>query len=343
MRNRVFFITLIVLTLAHDAAIHVWAGRTGQSEPSLAPIVRTERAGAGVVRIVYNLQGAPGALFVVSLEASSDGGQTFAIRPRATTGDVGPGIAVGTGKMITWDTSKDVDDLQIDRYVFRVVVATGEPGSASSSAPAPTRTAPPAGAGSGVAGARPAGGTTAGAKKGGGLSKGAIAALLGGGAAAGVGVALAGGKSAPPAGTSPSSTTTTTVPATDVTGTWLRTFTFSDPPVSGSVATLTFALTQTATAISGSVTITLGPPASGTDIRPVSGTVATSSPRVLLDNPIRSNPFTDRFGRPYGLCTEHYALDLSSDGSRLSGTVTQTADALCSTVGGSAPVTLNRR
>jgi hypothetical protein len=305
----------------------------------LAPIVRTERVGAGVIRVVYDLRGAAGAVFTVSLEVSNDGGQSFTIRPRATTGDVGPGIAIGTGKTITWDTTKDVEDLQIDRYVFRVVVSpTGAPSAAS---PAAAPAATPVSAGGGPQGAKPSTGTTAGAKKGGGLSKGAILAITGGGAAAGVGVALAGGKSAATGGGPTSSPPTT--PSVDVTGAWIRTFTFSDPRVSGSVATLAFVLTQTGTAISGSVTITLGPPASGTDVRPVSGTVATSSPRVLFDNPIRSNPFTDRFGQPYGLCTERYALDLSTDGSRLSGTVTQTPDALCTTVGGSAPVTLNRR
>lgn len=129
----------------------------------------------------------------------------------------------------------------------------------------------------------------------------------------------------------------------DATGTWTYSFTFTDPPVSGSVATLTFALTQTGSAISGTATITLGPPASGTDIRPVNGMMATSSPRVTFDNLIRSNAFLDRSGRPYGLCSERYALDPSADGRTLSGTATKIPDALCQTVSGSGSVTLNRR
>src|SRR6185295_18869291 len=94
----------------------VAAEQAPQSEPILAPIVRTERPGAGIIRVVYDLRGAAGLLFSVTLEASSDGGQTFTVRPRAVTGDVGPGVVVGTGKTIAWDSTKDVEDLQVDRY-----------------------------------------------------------------------------------------------------------------------------------------------------------------------------------------------------------------------------------
>ena len=95
-----------------------------QSEPSRSiPIVRTERLGAGVIRIVYDLNGAPSTPVAVTLEASNDGGQTFAVRPRATRGDVGPNVTPGAGKVIEWDSTKDIDDLQLDRYVFRIVAS----------------------------------------------------------------------------------------------------------------------------------------------------------------------------------------------------------------------------
>jgi hypothetical protein len=312
--------------------------QTDQSGTMFAPIMRTERAGGGVVRVVYDLRGVSGTAFAVSLEASDDGGQTFSVRARALTGDVGPRVSPGAEKTIVWDSTKDVDDLQVDRYVFRVRVSAAGP-SAAVASPAAAATPP---SGRGASGA----GSGAAAPKKGGLGKGALIAILGGGAAAGIGVAVAGGKSgatpSTPSTASPSTATPQTPPF-NLNGTWVRTFIFSDPPVSGSMATLTFALTQTGTTVSGNVTITLGPPAGGTDIRPISGTVATSSPRITFDNPIRSNPFTDRFGRPYGLCTEHYFVDPSTDGNRLSGTVTQTPDALCPTVNSSASVTLTRQ
>jgi hypothetical protein len=178
---------LIAVTLAPR-------GANSQTEPprtTLAPIVRTERAGAGVVRIVYNLDGAAGALFAVALEVSNDSGRSFDIVPRALTGDVGPGVSPGAEKTIVWDSSKDVDDLQLDRYVFRVRVS----GAASPAAPGSPITgdaAPPA-AGRGAPPATPSSsGTAVAARKGGGLSKGAIAALIGGAAAAGIGVAAKG-------------------------------------------------------------------------------------------------------------------------------------------------------
>ena len=169
MGHRVFFITLIVAALTHDAAIHASAARTGQNGPSLAPIVRTERADAGVIRVVYDLAGAPGATFSVALEASNDGGQTFAIRPRALTGDVGANVSPGTGKAIVWDSTKDIEDLQIDRYVFRVLVSrVGVVATAPQASPA---AAPARGGSSGTPGAAPGrGGAATSAPKSGGLS-----------------------------------------------------------------------------------------------------------------------------------------------------------------------------
>ena len=120
---------LIASALCWVAVLPVSAAQTGQGGIILAPIVRTERAGAGVIRVVYDLRGTADTVFTVSLEASNDGGQTFTIRPRATTGDVGPGVAAGSGKVIEWASTKDVDDLQLDRYIFRVLVslAASEP------------------------------------------------------------------------------------------------------------------------------------------------------------------------------------------------------------------------
>jgi hypothetical protein len=62
-------------------------------------------------------------VFAVALEASTDGGRTFTVHPSAVTGDVGPGVSTGNAKTIVWDSTKDIEDLQIDRYVFRVIVS----------------------------------------------------------------------------------------------------------------------------------------------------------------------------------------------------------------------------
>ena len=111
---------LIVVELTARTA----SGAQSESpRPIYAPILRTERVGAGVIRIVYDLNAAPSTLVMVTLEASSDGGQTFAVHPRATTGDVGPNVTPGAGKAIERDSTKDIDELQLDRYVFRVLVS----------------------------------------------------------------------------------------------------------------------------------------------------------------------------------------------------------------------------
>src|SRR5262245_8685728 len=175
-----------------------------------APILRTERAGAGVVRIVYDLRGVIGTAFAVTLEASDDGGQTFTVRPQALTGDVGPRVAPGAEKAIVWDSTKDVDDLQVDRYVFRVIVSPG--GQSAVPSPAAATRPPASGASGSPTGGKPGPANTAARK--GGLSKGALVAIAGGGAAA-AGVAVAAGKSASSASSSPpSSPAGSTTPTT---------------------------------------------------------------------------------------------------------------------------------
>ena len=189
-----------------------------QDEGVLAPIVRTEQAGAGVVHVVYTLRGTAGTVFAVALEASTDGGRTFTVHPRAVTGDVGPGVSTGSEKTIVWDSTKDIEDLQIDRYVFRVIVSRAGVATAAHASPA---AAPARGGSSGAPGAAPGrGGAAASAPKSGGLSKGAIIGITGGVAAAGVGVAVSKGKSAAGTTPAPSPSTPTTPQTRSFTGTY---------------------------------------------------------------------------------------------------------------------------
>jgi hypothetical protein len=213
MRVRLRLIGLVGATLTTLVANHA-APRAEQGGSALAPIVRTERAGAGIVRVVYDLDGAAGALFSVSLEASTDGGRTFAIRPSAVTGDVGAGVSPGTNKTIAWDTTKDVEELQLERFVFRIVVSGGgQPAASPAGAATPT---PPAGGRGGASTPRSTPNAGNAGKKGGGLSKGALIAIVGGGAAAGVGVAAKskGGSSASPPSTSRTFTAQISAPIT---------------------------------------------------------------------------------------------------------------------------------
>src|SRR5262245_22658949 len=119
---------MLTSALIAAALLHLGA-QTDGAGALFAPILRTERASAGVVRIVYDLNGAAGTLFTVSLEVSNDGGQSFAVRAAALTGDIGPGVSAGSQKTIVWDSTKDVDDLQLDRFVFRVVASPATAGA----------------------------------------------------------------------------------------------------------------------------------------------------------------------------------------------------------------------
>lgn len=91
----------------------------GTSGGTQAQNVRAERSGS-IVDISYDLPDAAGAVFSVTIEVSSNGGQSFDIKPTSTTGDIGATIGAGRGKKISWDSAKDVDTLQFDQYRFRV-------------------------------------------------------------------------------------------------------------------------------------------------------------------------------------------------------------------------------
>ena len=83
--------------------------------------VRFERAGAGIIRVQYDLLSEDAdAVFAITLEVSQDGGQTFELKPRNVKGDIGPNVRPGSNKLIEWDASAEVDTLLVERFRFRV-------------------------------------------------------------------------------------------------------------------------------------------------------------------------------------------------------------------------------
>src|SRR6185503_1793548 len=60
------------------------------------------------------------AVFSVTLDASDDGGQTWNVKPKNMTGDVGANVTAGTGKRIVWEAGKDVEVLKFDQFRFRL-------------------------------------------------------------------------------------------------------------------------------------------------------------------------------------------------------------------------------
>ena len=75
------------------------------------------------VVVRYDLRPAadPTLTFTIGIEASLDGGRTFALHPRHISGDVGANIRAGTGKRITWEATKETQILRLDRVSFRVI------------------------------------------------------------------------------------------------------------------------------------------------------------------------------------------------------------------------------
>jgi hypothetical protein len=114
MRAQRVVVTLAILVVALATA------RGGLAQTSAAANVSSVVRG-GVVVVSYDLTSVdPAATFVVTLEVSGDGGQTYAVRPRTVTGDVGPAVRAGFGKQITWEAARDVETLEFDRYRYRV-------------------------------------------------------------------------------------------------------------------------------------------------------------------------------------------------------------------------------
>jgi hypothetical protein len=149
-RRRVAFCTVVAL-LVRAAALPVFAGEPGRAAQTPAAAAAAENVQAsfsgGVATITYDLAARDGAAtFDVTLEVSTNGGQTYDAQPRAASGDVGRAVPAGRGKRIVWEFAKDVESLQINQFRFRVVSRV-EPQAgaiASTSEPRPGVQLPPA-------------------------------------------------------------------------------------------------------------------------------------------------------------------------------------------------------
>jgi hypothetical protein len=73
------------------------------------------------VSIMYDLSGAHGKKYNVSVALSDDGGRTFRIRPRRVGGDVGKGVEPGKNREILWRVREDFPSgLSGSNFVFAV-------------------------------------------------------------------------------------------------------------------------------------------------------------------------------------------------------------------------------
>ena len=102
----------------------LWAHLAGAA-PVVSNIVATQRAGTKLVDVTYDVAAAGVSAVAVSLEISSDGGATFAVPATTVTGAIGAGVAVGTGKVLTWNAGGDWAGQYSAQVRFRITADDG--------------------------------------------------------------------------------------------------------------------------------------------------------------------------------------------------------------------------
>ncbi len=90
------------------------------AEPVITNITATQRSGTKFVDISYDLASLTPTV-KVTLEISSDGGITYNVPVTSTTGAIGNGVTVGSGKTIVWNAGADWDGNFSNQMRFRLI------------------------------------------------------------------------------------------------------------------------------------------------------------------------------------------------------------------------------
>jgi len=91
--------------------------------PQVTNVVATQIQNSTSVRITYDLADGDTDLLFVMVEASEDSGKKFNVPVLHVTGDVGYGVAPGTGKQIIWDAFQDYPEMTVRYFQTKVVAA----------------------------------------------------------------------------------------------------------------------------------------------------------------------------------------------------------------------------
>jgi formylglycine-generating enzyme required for sulfatase activity len=110
MNARLYLLPLLLALLSTEHA---------DAATAVSNVTAAQRTGTKLVDISYDL--AADAPVKVTLEISSNGGATFALQAQALMGDLGPAVAPGTGRLITWDAGVDWNIMHSSQMRFRVV------------------------------------------------------------------------------------------------------------------------------------------------------------------------------------------------------------------------------
>lgn len=112
-----FLPTVLSILSLLTASLHAAA-------PVVSNLSASQRTGTKLVDITYDVS-ADTPTVTISLEVSSDGGATFNVPATSLSGAIGEGVAVGTGKTITWDAGADWNEQSSSTMRFKVVADDG--------------------------------------------------------------------------------------------------------------------------------------------------------------------------------------------------------------------------
>lgn len=98
--------------------------------PEITNVRAEQRADTKLVDVWYDAADADGDLLKIRIEVSDNDGVRYSVPAFSLTGDIGEGIAPGTGKHIVWDAGVDWDGEYSDKMRIKVfaVDAKGYPG-----------------------------------------------------------------------------------------------------------------------------------------------------------------------------------------------------------------------
>ena len=111
---RLSHFALSLLTALMLAISSAWAA------PAISNLTASQRVGTKLVDITYDLEVV--APVKITVEISSDGGQTYFVPAYTLTGDIGLNVSAGNGKAITWNAGADWPGNLSDQMRFRIVV-----------------------------------------------------------------------------------------------------------------------------------------------------------------------------------------------------------------------------
>ena len=125
--TRIVVPTAMVLLLLIGLLIAV--AQDEDNHPPLVSNVHAEqRLGTKLVDITYDVSDPDGDLLRITVSVSDGDGVTFTVPVQSFTGDIGEGIAPGTGKQIVWDAGTDAPSVFGTDYRVKVTADDGRAG-----------------------------------------------------------------------------------------------------------------------------------------------------------------------------------------------------------------------